>query len=134
MAYVAGLRAPTRPASIARALEGIAVTKESPVTRSPVLRLWKLLDEGTAATAAISAAQSYAGALASTELLVAERGGLGEGGRASGARIAGWRKEPGPTACEWCLTVSSDLYRTPDAVPFHERDSCSVSPEFEEGA
>lgn len=132
IAYLAALRAPVRQASLERALEGVRVTRESPVARSPILRLWKLLDEGQEHAAAVIAAGTYASALCSGDLQAAQRGGLQEGAAASGARVQGWVKELSPTACEWCQTIGVDqVYRSPDGVPFHANDTCSASPVFE---
>jgi hypothetical protein len=130
-AYLATLAPPVQPASVERALRGVLVDSGSAVARSPILNLWSALDEGTPVAQAKQAAGSYAGALASNDLAVAERGGLDEGARASGERIVGWRKELDPNCCDWCQQVADErVYRSADSVPFHERDRCSAAPVF----
>jgi len=123
---------PKRPPSAARALAGVVVSRTSPVTRSPILRVWGKVGEGLAVAAAIENAAAYAATLASNDLQVAQRGGLDEGASASGAKIIGWRKELSDDACDWCQTVGEDsVYSSPDGVPFHANDECSVAPVFE---
>jgi hypothetical protein len=127
-----GSYAPVVNPSIDRALEGIVVTRDAPVTRSPILRLWRDLDEGVERGLAITAASSYARSLSSGDLQVAQRGGLREGARATGRKNVRWRKELSGDACEWCRAVGGDrTYASPDDVPFHANDACSVSPAFE---
>jgi hypothetical protein len=129
LAYLAAVAAPRTPASVDRALRGVLVTGDSPVTRSPILRMWSLIDHGQPAQEAAVAAGSYAEALASNDLQVAEHAGLEEGARVAGERIVGWRKELDPGCCDWCQLVGAErIYKAADTVPFHERDRCSVSP------
>ena len=135
MAYVAGLSPPSpmrEPPTTERALAGVAVNAASPVARSPVLRLLARLKEGDPELDARRAAGSYAGALGSGDLHVAERGGLDEAARAGTRRIVGWRKELSPEPCPWCVTIASGggRYRRADTVPFHQRDRCGVAPVF----
>jgi hypothetical protein len=132
-AYMAAVSPPSPrkpPPTIARALEGIAITAESPVTSSPMLRLWKLLKENEEPELAAQLAGSYANGLASAELQLAQRGGLIEGARAGKRGLRGWTKALSGNACAWCRSVAAGTYRSPDAVPFHERDHCSVAPVF----
>jgi hypothetical protein len=121
------------PASVQRALTDVLVTEESPVARSPVLRLKSSLADGTELSIAQQEAASYAEALSSGDLQAAERGGLSEAARASGRRIHGWRKVLSSSPCEWCSRVASTTgrYKSPETVPFHERDRCGVAPVFE---
>lgn len=129
---IARVPKPKRPPSVAKALAGgVLVTRQSPVTRSPMLRVWGMVGAGSLVEDAIANAALYAATLASTELMVAERGGLDEAAAASGARIVGWRKELSDNACEWCQTVAGDTtYGSADSVPFHANDECSVAPVF----
>lgn len=132
-AYLAQLRAMRRAPSLERALEGVLVTRSSPVASSPVLRLWRLLDEGQEEAVAVTDAGNYAAWLSSNDLQVAQRGGLNEAASASGGRIVGWQKELSASACDWCQTVGAErLYSSADAVPFHANDTCGVSPVFGE--
>jgi hypothetical protein len=134
IAYMTILSPPARrrlPASTARALAGgVAVTPDSPVTRSPVLRLWERIEAGDELPVAQASASSYAGGLASGDLAVAERGGLNEGERAGSRPVRGYSKELSGAACDWCRSVAGRVYRSADAVPFHQRDRCSVAPVF----
>ena len=129
LAYLARIAPFSRPAQLTAALASILVTPESPVTRSPILRLWSALAEGSELAEAVAVAGSYAYQLSSNELQVAQRAGLEEGAHASGEEIVGWRKELSPDCCDWCVLVGEDrVYHSPDTVPFHERDSCGVTP------
>jgi len=137
MAYVADLSPigdTAQPPTLARALEGVAVTPESPVARSPVLRLLARLGEGDEETLARRAAGSYAGELGTGDLHAALRGGLDEAARAGDRRVRGWRKVLSPEPCPWCVTIASGggRYHRADTVPFHARDHCSVAPVFDE--
>lgn len=121
--------APGRGASLERALRGVQVDAEAPVVRSPVLRLWGLLADGADPSEATAASASYADALASGDLQVAERSGLMEGASASGREVIGWRKQLAGSACEWCRLVGFErVYNSAETVPFHDRDSCGVAP------
>jgi hypothetical protein len=132
LAYMGRTAKPQRTPSLQRALRGVIVTTASPVATSPVLRLWAQLEEGVTPAEAALVAASYAWALASNDLAVAERGGLDEGASASGQRIIGWRKEVDPDCCDWCQLVANErLYSSADSVPFHERDQCSAAPVLE---
>ena len=130
--YIATLAAPTRTPSVARAVRGVLVDKDAPVARSPVLRLWKLVEEGSAIADAVTAAGSYAEALASNDLQAAQHAGLEEGASSAGQRIVGWMKELDPECCDWCRLVGEErVYYRADTVSSHERDKCSVRPVFE---
>ena len=132
LAYM-GQVAPGRGASLERATRGVLVTAESPVARSPILRVWGALAEGVELPDALAQGGSYAGALASGDLQVAERSGLTEGARATGREITGWRKQLSADPCPWCVKVGAErVYNSAESVPFHERDSCGVSPVLEE--
>lgn len=131
IAYVVVGRPVVQTPSLKRALASVLVSRESPVTRSPMLRLWRELDAGIVPSLAIATAAQYASALASTDLQVAERGGLAEGAEATGERIVGWRKELSGDPCPWCEEVADEVFRSADAVPFHANDQCAVAPVFE---
>lgn len=137
IAYVSKLAPRARSKSaptVARALDGVLVTAESPVARSPVLRLKSLLSEGVEEAEARQAAASYARGLATGDLQSAERGGLQEAARASAKRVKGWRKVLSSSACPWCVKIADGggRYKAADTVPFHARDECGVAPVFEE--
>lgn len=142
MAYVGRLapRAPGKPPpTVERALADVLVSQDSPVARSPVLRMWKRLGEGVAPEEAKREAASYAEELGSNDLQVAERGGLREAANASGRKVKGWRKVLSSNPCEWCRAIAGTegssgqlgRYHQADSVPFHERDHCGVAPVFE---
>ena len=137
IAYVGKLvpRSRTKsPPTSARALADVLVTTESPVARSPMLRLWGTLADGEALEEARRRASSYAEELATGDLQSATRAGLEEGARASAKRVRGWKKELSADACSWCRKIADGggRYHSPDSVPFHARDHCSVAPVFEE--
>lgn len=139
IAYLAASAPPVTgksPPSLTRALDGVLVTPESAVARSPVLRLKARLADGDELPVARQSAASYAQGLATGDLQAAERGGLDEAARASGKKVRGWRKVLSSDACPWCVTIASDesgRYHSADSVPFHARDHCSVAPVFEKG-
>lgn len=128
VAYIATQAQPRSTPALGVALRDLIVTRASPVTRSPILRLWSLIDDGHAVAEAQGAAGSYAEALASNDLQVAERAGLNEGARVAGERVVGWRKALDPGCCAWCQRLAVGTYRSAESVPFHERDRCSVAP------
>lgn len=131
-AYVGALLRFKRQPSLDRALAPVLVSRESSVTRSPILRAWSMIDEGLPQSEAISSAQSYARRLASNELQVAERNGLDEGAHAAERKIRGWRKQLAASPCPWCVRVGGQrVYRSAETVPFHENDECGVAPVFE---
>jgi hypothetical protein len=134
-AYLARLvaRDPSRqPPSLVRALEPVAVTTDSAVTRSPMLRLWYQLGQGAELAEAQQVAASYAHELSSNDLHAATRSGLDEAARSTDQRIGGWRKVLSGDACEWCQKVGAErVYHSADSVPFHARDHCSVAPVLE---
>jgi hypothetical protein len=137
IAYLTQLSPPARgaePATVARALEGVAVGAESPVTRSPVLRLLARLNEGDEEPLARRAAGSYAGELGTGDVHAAMRGGLDEAARAGQRKIRGWRKDLSAEPCAWCITIAAGggRYHRADTVPFHPRDHCGVAPVFDE--
>lgn len=42
-----------------------------------------------------------------------------------------WTRVPDANACEWCLTVAGQSYRTAESADFgHARDACSVVPDI----
>lgn len=133
LAYIGRQATARTTPSIGDALRPVLVTRESAVARSPVLRLWALLGEGATTVDAKTAASSYADALGSNDLQVAERAGLDEGARVADAHIVAWRKVLDPGCCEWCHKTSTRTYRSADSVPFHERDRCSAAPVLEGG-
>jgi hypothetical protein len=133
IAYLRELSPPARgklPPTVDRALSGQLVTADSPVATSPVLRLWGRVNEGDSLGVAQAAAASYAGALAIGDLQVAQRLGLEEGARAAEREVTGWAKELSGDACDWCQEIAGQVYRSADAVPFHDRDRCAVAPAF----
>jgi hypothetical protein len=112
----------------ALARSGKAVTQDSPVVVSPILRARSLLAEGARPIEAMQSASSYAEALSSGDLQAAQRVGIEEGAQATGARVVGYRKELSATACSWCRKVGGRTYRSSESVPFHQRDNCAVAP------
>jgi hypothetical protein len=129
--YVGALMPQQRAPSMRRALAGVVVTRDSPVTRSPVLRLWREVGRGVELALAVQTASAYAATLASNDLQAAQQSGLAEAGSASGQKIVGWRKELADDACEWCQMVGAErIYSSADSVPFHANDECAVAPVF----
>jgi hypothetical protein len=118
------------PPIVERAIKDVRVDRESPVTRSPMLRIAKLVGEGLVVAAAVDQAARYAGSLSSNDLQVAQRGGLAEGASVSSRDVIGWTKELSGDACAWCQEVAEGVYGDPDGVPFHENDQCAVTPVF----
>jgi len=107
---------------------GVMVTPESRSLVAPVLRTRRLVNEGATLGEAKQQAATYAAELASGDLNAAQRVGIDEGAAAGGADVAGYRKETGGDACDWCRGVADDrLYSSADSVPFHAHDRCSVS-------
>jgi hypothetical protein len=130
MGYLAYLLPADQPqtVSVERALRGVAVTPKSAVTRSPMLRLWWLLEQGAELEAARVEAGNYAAELATDDLHAAQRGGLDESARSRGDQIDGWRLENNPGACDWCVMVAPGPFKSADRVPFHAHCRCTPAP------
>jgi hypothetical protein len=124
------------PVNVPGALKksGVLVTAESRSLVAPVLRARSLVAEGVAYASAIDTAAAYAGSLSSLDLQAAQRVGLEEGARASGAEVTGWVKDTGGDACEWCEEISENVYESAEDVPFHDNCKCAVVPELERGS
>jgi hypothetical protein len=44
-------------------------------------------------------------------------------------KITAWAREPDGSACDWCVTVSGQLYHSADSADFgHDRCGCAVVP------
>lgn len=44
-------------------------------------------------------------------------------------RITGWDREPDASACDWCIEVAGQTYRSADSADFgHDRCGCAVVP------
>lgn len=136
MGYLAYLLPHDQPAvvSVERAVKGIEVTPKSAVARSPILRLWWLLEQGHTLEAARIEAGNYAAELGTDDLHAAMRGGLDEGARSRGEQIDGWRLENSPGACDWCVQVAPGPFKSADRVPFHAHCRCSPAPILTEAA
>lgn len=127
-------RAPTAPeVDLVAAMRSadVLVTPESRSLPAPVLRARALVGDGQTRAQALSAASSYAGALASNDLQAAQRVGMQEGAATMALKVVGYRKDLDGEACDWCLEVANEVYRDAEAVPFHDRDRCAVSPVLE---
>lgn len=109
----------------------VLVTPESRSLPAPVLRARALVADGQTRAQGLTAASSYAGALASNDLQAAQRVGLQEGAATMSLGVVGYRKDLDADACEWCAEVANEVYGNADAVPFHDRDRCAVSPVLE---
>ena len=137
--YVTALAPPSESSRRRRRLDvaaalarsGVLVTPETRSLIFPVLRARSLVNDGQTHAAAVAAAGSYAGALSGNDVMAAQRVGLDEAADSAGTRIVGWRKETGGNACPWCEETAGGFYHSADAVPFHDRDQCSVAPIFE---
>lgn len=97
-------------------------------TRTPFTAAWHALKVGRPFDEALSAGRSVAGAEA--ERLVISTG------RRTGDLVTRsygidplWRRVPSASACQWCRTISGQLYRTAESADFgHDRCGCTAVP------
>jgi hypothetical protein len=124
---------PPSPTDVAGALtsSGVEVTPESRSLVAPPRRARALVADGATLLEAKAEAAEYAGQLGSLDLQAGQRVGLEQGVAAGGARIVGYRKHPAAGACSFCRETAARTYASPDAVPFHRNDNCSVAPVLE---
>lgn len=100
-------------------------------TRGPFIQTWSALKNGDTVEGAIAAGASRVSAMATnfisstsrqTATLVYERGGV---------LVQAYYREPEPTACEWCVEMSTFPYSSAEAADFgHDRCGCIATPSF----
>jgi hypothetical protein len=100
----------------------------TPYTPGPFLAAWHALKQGRPLPEAIQVGASTASAVGYDFVQhVARR--TGDYSAAATGRDVRWRRVPGGKACDWCLMVAGDHYRTAESADFgHERDDCIVVP------
>jgi len=96
--------------------------------RGPLLAAWHAFSEGRPYEEAVEVGRSRTQALAFDHVQSTSRR-TGDVAAATTGRTVRWRRVPGSKACDWCRTVSGQLYRTAESADFgHDRDDCVVVP------
>lgn len=95
------------------------------VYQRPFVTVWTALKAGRQWDDAVNAGLARATSTASTDVQLAMRSTLREVGQADDA-IVGYQRVPDPGACDFCLLVAGQRYRTDDLMPIHNRCGCGV--------
>lgn len=95
--------------------------------REPFLALARALNSGAALEQAVEAGRLRAVGVGESGVQYASRAAnlAAEGDE----RIVGWTRTLGAGSCEWCVTVSTQRYRSAESAAFgHLRCNCGVDP------
>lgn len=99
-----------------------------PRIRDPFLATWHALNMGRPPAEAILVGRSQTEATAYDFVQHTARR-TGDVVAEAAGRDVRWRRVPDGNACDWCHTVSGQLYRTAESADFgHDRDGCVVVP------
>lgn len=94
----------------------------------PFLALWHAVNEGRPNDEALAAGRSQAQAVGADFVQQTARRTGDVVARTAGVRTR-WRRVPNAGACDWCQTISGQLYRTAESADFgHDRCFCMVVP------
>lgn len=91
----------------------------------PIVSLRANLAEGVPWTSAVELARGVASQRSARALQEASRLGGDVAARAYPTRPR-WAKAPDGEACDWCLEIAGQEYRSAESVPSHDGDRCSV--------
>lgn len=108
---------------VARARNGVALTD---VYLRPVITARTILGETGDIVAALRAGLNRATSAADIDVKLAARGGARDAMTAAG--VTHYRRMPNAKACTFCLTASTQRYKTADLMSLHVRCGCSVAP------
>ena len=99
-----------------------------PRIRHPFLAMWHAVNEGRPNEEALAAGRSQAEAVAMDFVQQTARRTGDTVARKAGVSTR-WRRVPNAGACQWCQTISGQLYRTAESADFgHDRCFCMVVP------
>jgi len=92
----------------------------------PFIDYQAALDRGEEQVAAIQAGASSSSAIGRQSVVSTARQA---GDAVQSSRIIAWRRVPDGDACDWCLMVAGDRYKSATSADFgHLRCECGVSP------
>lgn len=114
-------------------LTGAAVragTDPATVYERPFVQLWSALSNGTPFADAMNAAGARASGAAQTDISLTMRASAAEFNDTLPAEERPWRwvRVPSGESCGLCVTASTQLYKSPDLLPIHDRCDCGVEP------
>jgi hypothetical protein len=92
----------------------------------PTITARKALADGREFADALQAARLRAASTADMDVKLAARAAARDAMVAAG--YTRYRRVPDATACTFCLTASTQAYRTVDLMPLHARCGCAVAP------
>lgn len=94
----------------------------------PFLATWHALKEDRPYAEAVSAGRSQANAVGFDFVQSTSRRTGDIAAERSGTQVR-WQRVPGGNACDWCITVAGQLYRTAESADFgHDRCDCAAIP------
>lgn len=111
----AGVRAGTDPAA---------------VYERPFIQLWSALKDGRDFTQSMQAAGARASGTAQTDISLTMRATATavDEQLPPEAKPYRWIRVPSGESCGLCVTASTQLYKSPDLLPIHDRCDCGVEP------
>lgn len=97
------------------------------VYRRPFVTVWTALGKGVPYLDAVAAGLARVGSSAEMDVALSSRA-ASVAYAALDDRITGFQRVPDGAACEFCLLVGGQRYRTDDLMPLHNRCGCTVEP------
>jgi len=96
----------------------------------PFIQLWSALSNGSQFTDAVSAAGARASGSAQTDISLSMRATAKAVDEATppAERPYRWIRVPSGESCGLCVTASTQLYKSPDLLPIHDRCDCGIEP------
>lgn len=90
--------------------------------------MWKALGDGRDFADALAIGLNVIGSIGFDAVQGAARSATNQIDRQE-PRITGWDREPDGSACDWCIEVAGQTYRSADSADFgHDHCGCSVVP------
>lgn len=97
----------------------------------PFLSYWHQLSEGVSWVDAVQAGRSTAEATGGNYVQSAARRTGDAVVEATGQDVIAWRRVLGAGSCDWCVTVSGQLYHSSESADFgHDRCNCVAVPVY----
>lgn len=100
------------------------------VYERPFVQVWSALSNGTPFDDAVNAAGARASGTAQTDISLTMRASAQEFNDTLPAaeKPYRWLRVPSGDSCGLCVTASTQLYKSPDLLPIHDRCDCGVEP------
>ena len=135
-AYLARVARRRAVGLVADDLVGSAVrngTDPADVYRRPFVQLWSALKAGTQFSDAMNAAGARAAQSAATDVSLTMRASADAfDAQAEESKIIGWERVLDPDACAFCVTASTQRYKSANLEPLHANCQCGIAPVFAE--